>query len=129
MSHKVEKTITNLRFGDLVQIDWLDASEAKGRLEKGSFDTPVCSVGWFLGLKGRKTRHLVIAKEFIRGACAFHYNVIPLGMVENVRVFGRKVLDAEAERVLKKFVHATIKRLKKKDGWVYGKRLAETNIQ
>ena len=129
MSCKVEKVIACLRFGDLLQIDWLDASEAKGRLEKVSFDTLVCSVGWFLGLKGRKTRHLVIAKEFIRGACAFHYNVIPLGMVEKVKVLGREMLDAEAERVLKKFVHVAIRRLKKKDGWVYGERLAEKSVQ
>lgn len=81
-----------------------------------------------MGLKGRKTRHLVIAKEFIRGACAFHYNVISVGMVEAVRVFGREVLDAEAERVLKKFAHVAIGRLKKKDGWTYDERLAETSV-
>ena len=120
--------VTSLQFGDVVQVDWLDASEAKGRLENCSFDTLVCSVGWFLGLKGRKRRHLVIAKEFIRGACAFHYNVIPLGMVETLRVLGRGVLDADAKRVLKKFAHVAIRRLKKKDGWVYGERLAETSV-
>ncbi len=129
VSCSVEEAVASLRFGDLVQIDWLDASETKGRLEKASFDTLVCSVGWFLGMKGCKTRHLVIAKEFIRGASAFHYNVIPVGMVETVRVFGRAVLDAEVERVLKKFVRVAIKRLKKRDGWVYGERLAEASVQ
>jgi len=71
---------------------------------------------------------LVIAKEFICGACAFHYNVIPVGMVEGVKVFGRGVLDAEAERVLKKFVRVAIRRLKKKDGWVYDERLAYAGV-
>lgn len=45
MSCEIEKVVTSLRFGDIVQIDWLDASAAKGRLENFSFDTLVCSVG------------------------------------------------------------------------------------
>jgi hypothetical protein len=45
-----------------------------------------------------------------------------------VKVFGRGVLDAEAERVLKKFVRVAIRRLKKKDGWVYDERLAYAGV-
>jgi len=75
----VWETINSLRFGDLVEIEWLDASEATGRLERAHFDTPVRSVGFYLGVKGKRTKHMVIAKEVIDAAKAYHYNVIPVG--------------------------------------------------
>ena len=66
---------------------------------------------------------MAIAKEFIRGACAFHYNVILLGIVEALRVLGREVLDAEVEPVLKRCADVVVRRLNKKGVWVYGERL------
>jgi len=61
----IVEMIDSLRFGDLVQVDWLDASEATDNISHDLFDTPICSVGFFLGVKGRKARHVVIAKEII----------------------------------------------------------------
>ena len=119
MEEKTSQTIKKLHFGDLIEVDWLDASEATGRLEKGKFDTPVRSVGYYLGLKGHKTRHLVIAKELVRTCEAFHYNVIPLGMIEDLRVLAGKALDLDNVKVLKKFVRSCLRRLGQKDGWVY----------
>jgi len=109
----VWETINSLRFGDLVEIEWLDASEATGRLERARFDTPVRSVGFYLGVKGKRTKHVVIAKEVIDAAKAYHYNVT---------VHGRDVLDPETKRILKKFVHASMAKLRGKDGWVYAER-------
>jgi hypothetical protein len=119
LEEKISRIIKDLRFGDLIEVDWLDASEATGRLEKGKFDTPVRSVGYYLGLKGRKTKHLVIAKELVRTCEAFHYNVIPLGMIEDLRVLAREVLNLDNVKVLKKFVRSCLRRLGQKDGWVY----------
>ncbi len=62
---KVSEIIDSLDFGDLIEVEWLDASEAAGQLEHNKFDTPVQSVGYFLAVKGRKTRHVVIAKEIV----------------------------------------------------------------
>jgi hypothetical protein len=118
----VSEVIDSLKFGDLIEVEWLDASEAKGSFvsERGSgFDTPVRSVGYFLGLKGKRTRHVVIAKEIIDDAKAYHYNVIPVGMIEGITVLARDRLDPETKRVLKKFVALSIKKLRGKDGWVY----------
>jgi len=115
-----QKTTTeNLHFGDLIEVDWLDASEATGRLENGKFDTPVRSVGYFLGIKGRKTKHLIIAKELVRTCDAFHYNVIPVGMIENIRTLAREALDLDNIKILKKCVRTFMRRLKEKDGWIY----------
>lgn len=119
MNKEILQTAKNLRFGDLVEVDWLDASEATGRLNSGKFDTPIRSVGYFLGLKGRKAKHLVIAKELVRTCDAFHYNVIPLGMIETIRVLAREVLDLDDVKILKKFVRNCLRQLLQKDGWIY----------
>lgn len=65
MVRDVPEVISTLDFGDLIEIHWLDASEATGQLEHDRFDTSVQSVGYFLAVKGRKTKHVVIAKEIV----------------------------------------------------------------
>lgn len=119
MNQEIMETAKNLHFGDLVEVDWLDASEATGRLETGKFDTPVRSVGYFLGLKGRKTKHLVIAKELVRTCDAFHYNVIPVGMIENIHTIAHEALDLDNAKILKKCVRKLMHNLKEKDSWIY----------
>lgn len=126
---KVLRIIENLRFGDVIEVDWLDASEATGRLESGKFDTPVRSVGYFLGLKGRKIKYLVIAKELVRTCDAFHYNVIRLGMIETIRTIAREVLDLDNINVLKKFVRSFMRRLRQKDGWIYFEESTKKTIR
>jgi len=115
---KISGIIDSLSFGDLIEVEWLDASEATGQLEHDKFDTPVQSVGYFLAVKGRKTRHVVIAKEIVDKK-SYHYNVIPVGMIQKVKVIQRDGLKPSVKRVLKKFAAATVSRLRKKDGWVY----------
>ncbi|MEM2102316.1 MAG: hypothetical protein QXM22_02240 [Candidatus Bathyarchaeia archaeon] len=119
MKKEITQTAKNLQFGDLIEVDWLDASEASGRLESGKFDTPVRSVGYFLGLKGRKTKYLVIAKELVRTCDAFHYNVIPLGMVETINIVAKEILNLDNISILKKFVHSFLRRPRQNDGWIY----------
>jgi len=124
----IQKTIKNLHFGDLIEIDWLDASEATGRLENGKIDTPVRSVGYFLGMKGRKTQHLIIAKELVRTCEAFHYNAIPVGMIENIHTLAHKALNLTNAKTLKKTVKTIMPRLKEKDAWIYFEETATKNL-
>lgn len=121
MNKTVLKEINSLQFGDLVEVAWLDASENTGQLEGEHYDTPVQSVGYFLGVKGRKTRHVVIAKEIINNK-HYHYNVIPIGMIESIRILKKNALTPNVKRVFRKFVVKTIPKLQKKDGWCYGNR-------
>lgn len=113
---KISDVINSLEFGDLIVIQWLDASEAAGSLEDGRWDTPVQSVGYFLGIKGRKTNHVVIAKEIVN-CREYHYNVIPFGMIQSISIQKRNALSSRVKRVLKKFVDRTLEQLKGKDGW------------
>ena len=114
----VLEVVRTLDFGDLIEIHWLDASEATGRLEHDRFDTSVQSVGYFLAVKGRKMKHVVIAKEIVDNK-SYHYNVIPVGMIQNLRVIQRNGLKPSVKRILKKFAAVTVPRLRRKDGWVY----------
>ena len=114
----ITEIISSLNFGDTIEVDWLDASEATGPLEHNKFDTPVQSVGYFLAVKGRKTRHVVIAKEIVDKK-SYHYNVIPVGMIRSIRIVERNGLKPSVKRVLKKFAAITVPKLRKKDGWVY----------
>ena len=121
MKQQVLDVISGLCFGDLIEVEWLDASEATGSLKGGHFDTPVQSVGYFLGLKGKRVRHVVIAKEVVDDE-NFHYNVIPVGMIVNVTVQRKNALKPRTRRVLKKFAQGVIPKLRRKDGWAYARK-------
>lgn len=113
----VDEVIDSLRFGDLVQVDWLDASEATDSINHEFFDTPVVSVGFFLGVKGRRGKHLVIAKEILDSR-TYHYNVIPVGMIQRLRVHSRVALTKRAKHRLKKLYLKTFRQIKKRAGWI-----------
>jgi len=121
LSKAVLKDIDSLEFGDLVEVAWLDASENTGQFQGEGYDTPVQSVGYFLGVKGRKTKHVVIAKEIINNK-HYHYNVIPIGMIQQILIQRKNALKPKLRRVFKKFALKTMPRLRKKDGWCYGNR-------
>ena len=113
----IVEVVDSLRFGDLIQVDWLDASEATDNISHECFDTPITSVGFFLGVKGRKARHVVIAKEIIDSK-TYHYNVIPLGMISRIMVHSKVALSQTAKRRLKKLYLRTFKLIKKREGWL-----------
>jgi len=43
-------------------------------------------------------------------------------MIENITVLARDRLDPETKRVLKKFVHVSMTKLRGRDGWAYAER-------
>ncbi|GAJ02997.1 unnamed protein product, partial [marine sediment metagenome] len=86
------KQIKKLQFGDLVRVYWLDASEAMGRTGEGGephFDTPVASIGHYVGVKGKRAQHLILLKDIFQITEKTYdlvYNCIPVGMIEKVNV-------------------------------------------
>lgn len=113
-----EISLEKLRKGDAIRVHWLDASEVMRRLPEGEhlYDTPIRSYGVFLGIKGLRTKHLVIAKEVITYERTFHYNVIPVGMVEKIVLLNPSDLEENLLRHLSKKVKET--QMKKfKAGW------------
>ena len=106
-----------------MRVVWLDASEASGGLPaaEGGFDTPVWSYGIFLGVKGTRARSVVVAKEVVLQERVFHYNVIPIAMVDEVVLLRRGDLDPTVLEELTRKVEGTpVKRFKtgSKGGWM-----------
>lgn len=89
-----EVRVEELELGDLIEVRWLDASEARTTLSlpEREFDTPVRSIGVFGGLRGSRVKHIIVIKEefAIGEAPEYHYNAIPLGMVEKIVLARRR---------------------------------------
>jgi hypothetical protein len=109
MSKQILKNLENVKPGDLICVDWLDAS--RGRIETmrqlrevGSpgavIDSPVKSYGVFIGLFGKRSKHIVlVASLWVFTAVADYGQVdstiIPVGCVETVHTIQGEVLDLE----------------------------------
>jgi len=119
MSKEVLKQIKALRFGDRVEVEWLDASEGEGRLKDVEIIAHVKSAGWFLL---HKEGHIIIAKEIVNYGEAYHYNVIPVAMIQLLTVTPARGLNSRTKRRLRKFLRLKTPQLTKKDGWLYAKR-------
>jgi hypothetical protein len=97
----VRRLLASLKVGDLVEVGWLDASEGRvGSVDEGVFDVPVRSMGFYAGVHGRRTKHVIILKEIFEGV-DIHYNSIPVGMIEAVCVHRKGALSPEALECLK----------------------------
>ena len=101
--------IEDLKIGDAVRVHWLDASETTRQLpnEEEVYDTPIRTYGVFLGVKGIRTKHMIIGKEFIEYDRTFHYNVIPVGMVEKVVLLSPADLDESLLKQLRRKIAST----------------------
>jgi len=104
-----EIQLEDLRVGDAVRVHWCDASEATSSLPQKdhTYDTPVRSYGVFLGVKGVRARHAIVAKEVVERDKTFHYNAIPLGLIERVLLLNPADLERELLKSLRKKVIAT----------------------
>jgi len=89
-----EVSVEELEIGDLIEVSWLDASEARTSFSvpEKSFDTPVRSIGVYGGIRGERAKHLIIIKEEfdVGEAPEYHYNAIPLGMIDTIRLARRR---------------------------------------
>ena len=107
------KVLENVKPGDVICVDWLDAS--RGRIDTvrelreigaagAIIDSPVKSVGVFIGLFGKRTKHIVLVSSLWTFTAAADYGqvdttLIPLGVVENVLVVLSGFLDGERIRL------------------------------
>jgi hypothetical protein len=79
--------IKGLAAGDLVLIEWLDASIGKS-LSNGvsGIDVPVKSWGIFIGLLGSKKKHVILAQNCFRysdGLYDIDYTAVPIPWTHN----------------------------------------------
>ena len=101
--------IKSLAAGDLVQVEWCDASIGKS-LSNGvsGIDVPVKSWGVFIGLLGQKTKHVILAQNCFRysdGLYDIDYTAVPVPWTTNTSVIVKgQVGGEEAKDLLNSFL-------------------------
>lgn len=95
--------------GDLVQVDWTDASVGKslsGYLK--GIDVPVMSVGVYLGVLGERSKHIILGQNHFRFADGLYdidYMAIPLSWTVQVVVLVKRFIQPEdAQQLVNSFL-------------------------
>jgi len=106
---EVVKQVKGLTLGDLVKVDWFDASIGKS-LSGGlnGIDVPVTSWGIFIGLLGQKNKHIILAQNNFRYADGLYdidYTAIPIPWAINITVIIKNHIKPEdAKQLLHSFL-------------------------
>jgi len=90
MTEDILNQINGLRFGDRIEVDWWDHSRREMRLTpKGKgrpqlFDVPVHSIGWFFGVAGEETKHIVLTRDIFVWPSMGDFDVDAIAILLNV---------------------------------------------
>jgi hypothetical protein len=101
--------IKSLVAGDLVCVEWCDASIGKS-LSNGinGIDVPVRSWGVFIGFLGQKRRHIILAQNCFRysdGLYDIDYIAVPLPWATNATVIVNGIVpEQESKDLLNSFM-------------------------
>jgi hypothetical protein len=106
---QVSQQIKALRPGDLVRVDWHDASIGKSLSSGyGGIDVPVYSIGIFIGLLGENDKHIILGQNHFRyadGVFDIDYTAIPLVWGVSVKVIQAGYISPEeAQQLLNSFL-------------------------
>lgn len=105
----VFKQVKNLSVGDLIRIEWFDASIGKS-LSGGlnGIDVPVTSWGVFIGVLGQKNKHIILAQNNFRYADGLYdidYTAVPTAWATNITIIIKNhVPTEEAKQLLHSFL-------------------------
>ena len=117
MNKQVLRQLKSLQIGDLVRVDWVDASIGKS-LGSGSIDVPVFSYGVYLGCLGEKHKHIVLAQNGFRysnGIFDVDYTAIPVSWGIRVNLIkSSEVNAATAQTLLTSFLQGRSRILKRR---------------
>jgi hypothetical protein len=101
MKKQVLKQIKGLHPGDLVRVEWFDASI--GKSSAGAIDVPVTSWGIYIGILGDLNKHIILAQNNFRymdGLYDIDYTAIPLGWTTKVTVLNKKEVTLKEAKLL-----------------------------
>lgn len=102
--------LDNVKPGDLIAVDWCDASTGKSSMNGGAIDVPVCSWGIFLGVVEGRVKHIILAQNSFRftdSAFDLDYTAIPLSWTVEVKVLAPEHVKREiAEDMIQSFAHS-----------------------
>lgn len=96
--------IKQLNAGDLVCVEWCDASIGKSLANGiGGIDVPVKSWGVFIGVLGRSREHVILAQNCFRysdGLYDIDYTAVPLPWATSASVVEKGYVGEDEAKVL-----------------------------
>ena len=98
-----EVDLESIRKGDLVRVDWFDASRGQALTIRGKLDIPVYSWGIFLGVLGQKRRHIVLAQNSFKLSNDLYdvdYTCVPTSFLDKVTVIHEAEIPLEVAELL-----------------------------
>lgn len=106
---EVVKQVKGLTLGDLIKVDWFDASIGKSlRGGLNGIDVPVTSWGIFIGILGEKNKHIILAQNNFRYADGLYdidYTAVPTAWAINITVIIKNHIKPEdAKQLLYSFL-------------------------
>lgn len=104
----LEKQLANCSPGDLVCVDWTDASIGKSLGSGMEVDVPVKSWGVFVGAIGKNSKHIMLAQNnfaYMDGVYDIDYTAIPVAWTTNLTILLKHHLEPEvAKHLLNSFL-------------------------
>ena len=100
---KIEDEMKKLSLGDLVRVEWTDASIGKSLSAGLNVDVPVASWGVYLGLLGQRSKHIILVQNnfhYADGLCDLDYTAIPLVWSTKVSVIAKNHIQPTEAQVL-----------------------------
>ena len=117
MNKQVLRQLKGLQIGDLVRVEWVDASIGKS-MGSGSIDVPVFSYGIYLGCLGERHKHIILAQNGFRysnGVFDVDYTAIPVSWGIKVAVVkSGEVNSVVAQTLLSSFLQGRSRTLKRR---------------
>ena len=107
MKKNLKKQLKDLQPGALISVEWFDASVGKS-FTGGAIDVPVKSWGIYIGVLGKRNKHIVLAQNNFQYADGFYdidYTAIPVTWTMSVKVIEKNhVVAEEADLLLQSFL-------------------------
>jgi len=115
---RVQEQLKELEPGDLVQVEWFDASIGKSIASGPEVDIPVESWGIYIGVLGKQRKHIVLAQNSFRYSADLYdidYTSIPLTWTINISIITQGVVSLEeANLLLKSFLAGRRRTMKRR---------------
>jgi len=105
-----EVNLKELQFGDLIEVEWWDASSGtlragRGRRREERVGVLVRTAGYFACVKSDEKPHLVFMQDIYqidedKGVYDFTYTAIPVENLQGVTLRGHRSMAPEAQRII-----------------------------
>lgn len=108
MKNSLKKQLKDLHVGDLISVSWTDASIGKSLGSGVAVDVPAQSWGIFIGLMGKRSKHIVLAQNNFQYSDGFYdidYTAIPVSWTVTINVIDKNhVAKDEAQTLFTSFL-------------------------